>query len=117
MHFITRIDIKKYDCISDDIDTDEVIITDERIEHICTRHPGAFEIISPYLKFALDEPDYILEDKRPRSGIILKKVEVDSTRLQIVLRVHTSQDDAGFKNSIISAWTINEERWENYINN
>ena len=114
---VTRIDIEKYKCVSDRITTDEVIITDERIKHIQERHPGAFEKVEPYLKTALDSPDYILEDKHPNSAIILKRIEDNDLRLQIVLRVHTPQDKAGFKNSIISAWDIGEGRWRNYINN
>lgn len=117
VHYVTRIDVEKYRCVSDRITTDEVIITDERIKHIQERHPGAFEKVEPYLKTALDSPDYILEDKHPNSAIILKLIEDNDLRLQIVLRVHTPQDTAGFKNSIISAWDIGEDRWRNYINN
>ena len=117
VHYVTRIDVEKYRCVSDRITTDEVIITDERIKHIQERHPGAFEKVEPYLKTALDSPDYILEDKHPNSAIILKLIEDNDIRLQIVLRVHTPQDTAGFKNSIISAWDIGEDRWRNYINN
>lgn len=117
MHDIGRIDIKKYQCVSDSITTDEVIITDERMQHIRDNHPGAYEKIAPYLQTALNEPDYILKDKHADSGLVLKLIEDNGLRLQIVLRLHTSRGQEGYKNSIISAWDISQERWRNYIKN
>lgn len=114
---VGRIDIEKYRCIMDDITTDEVIITSERIQHIQERHPGAYEKIKDFLQAALDDPDYILEDKNPNTGLILKAIKENGLRFQMVLRVHTSVDNPGFKNSIISGWDISESRWENYVNN
>lgn len=117
VHTVGRIDIETYRCITDDITTDEVIITSERIQHIQERHPGNYEKIEQFLRDALEAPDYILEDKSPNSGLILKMVEEDGMRFQMVLRLHTSVDDPAFKNSIISAWGISESRWRNYVNN
>lgn len=114
---VGRIDIETYRCITDDITTDEVIITSERIQHIQERHPGAYEKIKDFLQAALDDPDYILEDKNPNTGLILKAIKENGLRFQMVLRVHTSVDNPGFKNSIISGWDISESRWENYVNN
>ena len=115
---VGRIDIEKYRCITDDISTDEVIITPERIQHIEERHPGAYDKIKDFFQLALDDPDYILEDeKNPNTGIILKLVEENGLRFQMVLRVHTSSDPEEFKNSIISGWDISESRWRNYVNN
>ena len=117
VHTVGRIDIETYRCITDDITTDEVIITSERIQHIQERHPGAYEKIKDFLQAALDDPDYILEDKNPNTGLILKAIKENGLRFQMVLRVHTSVDNPGFKNSIISGWDISESRWENYVNN
>ena len=117
MQIVGRIDIEKYRCITENITTDEVIITDERIQHIRERHPGDYEKIERFLKNALEVPDYILEDKSPDSGLILKLVEENGMRFQVVLRIHTSADNPEFKNSIISAWEISDSRWRNYINN
>ena len=111
------IDREKYSCITKDITTDEVVLTPERVQHIKDRHPGHFERIEPFLRMALEDPDYILADKSPNTGLILKMVEREGTRFQTVLRVHTSADNPAFKNSIISSWEISESRWENYIKN
>lgn len=116
MNRICDLDIEKYRCIAEDIATREVIITDERIQHIRDHHPGHFEMIEPFLEAAIISPDYILEDA-PNTGLILKEVETDGLRMQMVLRVHTASDVPGFKNSIISAWKISEIRWNSYLRN
>ena len=116
MDYVGKIDREIYKCITEDITTDEVIITDERIEHIKEHHPGHYERIGPYLKDAVEDPDYILKDAK-NTGLILKRTELEDVRIQTVLRVHTTSDKEGYKNSIISAWEISESRWENYINN
>ncbi|MBR1553371.1 MAG: hypothetical protein IJ741_04945 [Schwartzia sp.] len=116
MHIVGKLDRSIYRCVANDISTDEVIITDERIQHIEERHPGDYEEIAPFLQAAIAFPDYILENVK-NTGIILKLIEQDGKRLQIVLRLHTVSDKAGFKNSIISAWKISESRWNNYLRN
>lgn len=118
MYSIGRINLEIYKCITEDITTDEVIITSERIKHIEECHAGAFEKISDYMQLALNDPDYILEDnKNPKTGLVLKRIKDENLRFQLVLRVHTSTDDNSFKNSIISGWDISESRWKNYVSN
>ncbi len=118
MHKVGKIDIEKYKCVTDDITTDEVIITDEQIQHINENHSGSYEEIKPYLAVALAEPDYILEDKgHCNTGLILKEIKKDDKRFQIVLRLHTSADEENRKNSVISAWKISSSRWNNYLRN
>lgn len=50
MQSIGKIDVEKYKVVSDRIRTDEVVITDERIQHIRDRHPQDFERYSVYIK-------------------------------------------------------------------
>ena len=116
MEKICDLDIEKYRCVSPDIRTSEVIITEERIRHIQAHHPGHFEEIEPFLGEAIICPDYILEDA-PNTGLVLKWIEENGVRFQLVLRLHTSSDPNGRKNSIISAWKISESRWNNYVRN
>ncbi|MBR4442514.1 MAG: hypothetical protein IKS52_04510 [Clostridia bacterium] len=117
MKFICRIDLSLYRCISEDITTDVVLVTEERIAH-SNRHQRAFDRYGSFLRAALTAPDYIIEDKRPNTGLVVKKVEAEDGRsLLIVLRVHVSGDPAGYKNSIISCWDIGEARLKNYLRN
>lgn len=113
---ICDLDKEKYSCITMDIAASSVIVTAERIEHIKSHHPGHFEEIAPFLREAVESPDYILADA-PNTGLILKAVTENGLRLQMVLRIHTSKDASGFQNSIISTWKISKTRWDNYLRN
>jgi len=117
VQYVGKLDENIYCCVNNDISTNEVIITGERIQHIKDRHPGHYEKISPFLQTALHAPDYILKDKNPKTALILKEIKENGWRIQIVLRLHTSTDIDGFKNAIISAWEISESRWNNYLRN
>ena len=79
MHIVGKIDKKIYSCITDDIVTDEVIITDVQIQHI------------------------------------LKAICDNGERFQTILRLCTSKEPEGFKNSIITFMKIDEKRWKRYM--
>ena len=42
MHIVGRIDRNIYQCITNDIITDEVVITDNQLQHILERHPDSY---------------------------------------------------------------------------
>ena len=43
VRFLCKIDRKRYACASENIVSEDVIITDERVQHIQERHPEDFE--------------------------------------------------------------------------
>ena len=45
-------------CISEDICTDEVIITDNQVKHIKERHPSVYEAFNLCLEEMINFPDY-----------------------------------------------------------
>lgn len=96
MQTVGRIDIKKYRCITDDITTDEVIITGERIGHIMERHPGDYEQYIGYLSEILADPDYILEANKPNTAIILKEIEANGVKFKVILRLRVENDPANY---------------------
>ena len=61
VHYIGKLNLEIYKCVTDDIVTDEVIITDEQIAHIKERHPTVYERYGKYLTEIIENPDYILE--------------------------------------------------------
>ena len=117
MHFIGTIDRNLYKCITEDIVTDEVIITDNQIQHILERHPDSFEKSMDVLRVALADPDYIIQDKHKNTGLVIKQFCTADGHSQIVLRICTSEDEPGYKNSIISSWEISDKRLQNYLRN
>ena len=106
-----------YKCISENIITDEVIITDNQVGHVLERHPASYHLTIDHLKDAIHDPDFIIEDKHPNTGLVIKHLNTDAGYLQIVLRLCTLHDEPGYKNSIISCWEISEKRLQNYLRN
>lgn len=117
VHEVGKIDKNIYSCITEDIVTEDVIITDNQLQHISERHPDAYEKAIDYVKNVIDSPDYIIEDKHENTGLVIKKIKTESELLQVVLRICTSTDPSGYKNSIISCWEISEKRLKNYLRN
>ena len=118
VHSVGKIDKNIYKCITDDIVTDEVIITDNQIQHILDRHPDAYETAMKEMRTAIESPDYIIaDDKHNNTGLVIKKFKMKGDNLQLVLRICTHKDEPGYKNSVISCWEISEKRLENYLKN
>lgn len=117
MRTVGHIDIEKYRCITDDITTDEVIITEERIQHIKERHPGDYERYIGYISEILADPDYVIEASKPNTGVILKEIEAAGEKFKVILRVKVGNDPAGYRNSILSFWHIGDTTWNKNVKN
>lgn len=112
---IGRIDIEKYQVVSDKIRTDEVIITDERIAHIKERHPNDFERYAQFMNRVVEAPDYILEANKPNTAFVLKEFVEENERFQLILRLSVEGDAPGYKNSIITFLKVEEKRYQRYL--
>ena len=117
MHLVGKLDKKIYQCISNDIITDEVIITDNQINHIKERHPNDYEMFSQYLDEIVRFPDYIIETHKPNTALILKEIRINNKLFKTVLRLITSKDDPSYKNSIITFMRVDEKEWFRIIRN
>lgn len=117
MYTVGRINRNIYKCITEDIVTDEVIITDERIQHIKDRHPNDYERFCGYLKEIVENPQYIVETKKPNTALILKEFIYGEEQFKTVLRLHTSCDNPDYKNSIITFMKIDEKEWKRLLKN
>lgn len=102
--------------ISETITTDEVIITEERIEH-SNLHANAYDKYGKYMPEVLEDPDLIFRDKKPNTAVLVKQIVREGNNLQLVLRLHIPEDDPEYKNSVISFWDISDKRRENYERN
>ena len=106
---VGRIDIEKYRCVAEEIITDEVVITDERIAHIREHHPNDYERFSGYLSLIISEPDYIIEDVRPNTAVVLKEIVENKERFRLALRLVTPGDHPKYKNFY---YHIYEDSWK-----
>lgn len=114
---VGKIDINKYKCVTEDITTDEVIITEKQIEHIKMRHPNDYERFSQYFKEIIEAPDYIIEANKPNTALVLKTIYNEQEQFKTVIRLVTSTDSPDYKNSIITFMKINEKEWNRLIKN
>lgn len=117
MHVIGKIDKNIYKCISDNIRTDEVVITDERIVHIVERRGQEF-----YDKYKdrfvdiIHDPDYIFADK-VNTALVCKEFKEDDKFVNVVLRVVILTDNPDYKNSIITAIGESSKRFAQRLRN
>ena len=118
MYFIGKIDKEIYKCISDDIQTEDVIITEERVQHIKERHPKDYERYCEFIKEIVEQPDYIVETNKINTALILKEFSGENGEtFKMVVRLVTSTDDAAFKNSVITFMKINKKEWTRLLKN
>lgn len=117
MYLVGKIDIEICNCITKDITTDEVIITDERIQHIKEHHPNNYEQYYSYMRSIIENPEYIIEANKPNTALILKSFSNGNETFKTVLRLITSSDNSKFKNSIITFMKINEKEWNRLLKN
>lgn len=117
MHSVGKIDIDIYKCVTEDIQTDEVIITEKQIEHIKEHHPNDYERFGKYFKDIVEKPDYIIEANKPNTAMLLKEIIDNNERFKTILRLVTSSDNPEFKNSIITFMKIDEKDWKRIIKN
>ena len=57
VHYVGKINREIYKCVSKDIVTDDVIITDERIQHIIEGHQNDYEQYCLYMQQIVEHPE------------------------------------------------------------
>lgn len=117
VHTIARIDKDVYSCVTNDIVTDEVILTEERIAHIKEHHPNDYERYGHFIKQMLEEPDYIIDSESPNTAFVLKEFKEDAKQFRLILRLHTSTDEAGHKNSVITFQYVKAKEYRRLVKN
>lgn len=118
MRLVGKLNKEIYRCVSENIQAEEVIITEERIQHIKERHPNDYEKYCIFLTEVVECPDYIIETNKPNTALILKEiVGEDGEIFKTVLRLITVTDNSEFKNSIITFMRINRKEWNRLLKN
>ncbi len=115
------LDIELYKCISKDIDTEKVVLTDKAIVHIAEHHPDAYLEVLPRLKETIQKPEYIIKDKKhENTGLVVKKLsenEDSDEHAFVVLKVCVDSHRGQLANSVISGWIISGKRLDSYLRN
>lgn len=117
MHTVGKIDREIYKCITEDIVTDEVVITNERIQHIIDRRGKEFyDRYGDKFINILQEPDFIFKDKE-NTALVCKEFEIDNKYVNLALRLVVSTDNPEYKNSIITAVGESTKRFRQRLRN
>jgi len=114
---VGSINLEIFKCVSNDIATDEVVITDKQLAHIMEKHSQDYEMYSDFIPEILKNPDYILEANKPKSAVLLKEINCNDEKIQLVLRFKTSSDPINYKNSIITFMKIRNKEWNRLLKN
>ncbi len=120
VHKLGKIDIEKYkEIASGDILTDEVIITDNRIDHIIKRRGQQFyDDFSGYFSEIVADPDYIFKDEDSiNTAIVSKSYKNKGKTVNLILKLVVEGDNPNYKNSILSAIGEGESRFEQRLRN
>jgi hypothetical protein len=111
VRIVGKIDREMFKAISENIATDEVVLTDRQREHIISSRPKTFERYEERIQEILTSPDFIFEDpKHTDTALLIKRYK---NAAEVVLRLATDED--GKKNSIITLWEIKESRLQRYL--
>lgn len=117
MYFVGKRNKEIFRCISKDIRTDEVIILEDRINHIIERRGEEFyNKYSGMFKEIVEEPDYLFCDNE-NTAHVCKRIEEDGKVINLVVRLVLRMDDPEYKNSIITAIGENESRFQRRLRN
>lgn len=98
------------------IQTNEIIITDERLSHIIKQHPQDFSLFQRYIKDIIQAPDFIIKDMKHSGTVFMIKKLID-TNLNVVVRIALATDVKGLKNSVMTCYRIRDSNLKKLVKN
>lgn len=107
IHSLGKINTEVLEKEFGNIQTDEIIVTNERIEHIKERHPEDYALFEKYGKESVASPDLIIKDVKNKGTVFMVK-RLPETNLNVVVRVVLETDDSKLKNSVMTFYRIRE---------
>ena len=95
--------------------TNEIIVTDERIEHIRSRHPEDYELFDQYAVSTVQSPDLIIKDGEYENTVFMVK-RLENTNLNVVAKLILDTDEEDYKNSVMTFYRIRDKNLKKLIN-
>ena len=107
---IGKLNIELFEEIGENLITDEVIFTYERMNHVETKRVQLFNQVKEDLPNILYNPDYIYKDwnNRDNTLVLIKSLDKKSN-LNVVLKIAVLNDEKHTKNSIITMIKIGKK--------
>lgn len=89
------------------LQTNEIIVTNERIEHIMNRHPEDYELFIKYGTQTVETPDIVIKDNKNVGTVFMVK-KLSDTNLNVVARLALDTDKPELKNSVMTFYRIRD---------
>ena len=97
------------------LNTDEVVVTEERLRHIRGRHPDDFALFERYVVGTVSQPDFILRDEKNESTVFMV-ARLESINVNAVVRLSLAgKDDTKNKNSVMTFFRLRDRNLEKLI--
>ena len=111
MHYIGKIDKNIFEKEFGKIQTEDVVLTDERRQHIKERHIADYELFEEYHKDILENPDIVLKDLKNENTVFMIK-HIEGTNMNVVIKLSVYEDEKHPKNSIMTAYRMRDKNVE-----
>lgn len=97
------------------IQTQEIVITNERIEHIKDRHPKDYALFIQYGVDSVTNPDIVIKDEKHEGTIFMIK-RLPDTNLNTIVKIILGKNETKKKNSIMTFYRIRERNLKKLMN-
>lgn len=108
------IDTKKFETEFGKLQTNEIVITNERIAHIQQRHPEDYVLFEKHGVDTVIDPDCIIKDEKNKGTVFMIK-KLEETNLNVVVRLVLCDDDGKLKNSVMTFYRIRDKNLKKLV--
>lgn len=109
-----KIDIKILEAEYGEIQTDEIVVTNERLAHIKERHPQDYLLFEKYGTESVVSPDLIIKDVK-HEGTVFMINQLPETNLNVVVRMVLKTNNSKLKNSVMTFYRIRDKNLKKLI--
>lgn len=102
---IGKLNVKPLEKEFGKLKTNEVVLTNERVEHIKKRHFEDYDLFFDYISPAVENPDEIIKDLKNENTVFYIK-RLQDTNLGIIVKLSLESDNPKIKNSIMTFYRI-----------
>ena len=96
------------------ITTNDVVVTDEREEHIKSHHMEDYALLQQYAESIVEDPDYLIEDVVNKTTVFMIK-KLPDTNLNMVVKLVIDSECEDRKNSVMTFYRIRTKNLEKLI--
>ena len=107
LEYIGKLNRSIYEKELGKLQTDEVVLTNERKIHIKERHPSDYELINIYGAETVENPNIVMFDNKNAATVLLIK-KIPESNISVIVRLALENDIKGNKNSVITFHRLRE---------